>query len=107
MAILRQSEQEQERVGAAEGFFSLYANLLSVEARIAWGKIVSHQIRVTAWTDLEGKTQMKEWSKTKKSFNYCIKHHLLTDNAAEKQKFYISNVFVQIPTVRVTCGTTH
>ena len=37
------AEHEQERVNAAEGFFSLYANLLSVKARIAWDKTVSHQ----------------------------------------------------------------
>jgi hypothetical protein len=69
MAILRQSEHEQERVSAAEGSFSLYANLLSVEARIAWDKIVSRQIGVTPWTDLKGKNQTKERSKTKKLFD--------------------------------------
>ena len=84
---------------AAEGFFSLYANLLSVEARVAWDKIVSRQIGVTKWTDLKGKTQTKERSKMKKSFNDCVKHHLLTNfanDAAEKQKFYIS-IFLKKP----------
>ena len=50
------AEHEQERVNAAEGFFSLYANLLSVKARIAWDKIVSRQIGVTLWMDFKGKT---------------------------------------------------
>ena len=44
---------------------------------------------------MKGKTQTKERAKTKKSFDDSIKHHLLTiflDDAAEKQKFYTSNV---------------
>ena len=38
--------------------------------------------------DLKGKTHMKEREKTKRSFDDCVKHHLLTifsDDAAEKQ----------------------
>ena len=82
------AEHEQERVGVAEGFFSLYANLLSVESRIAWDKIVSRQIRVTPWTDLKGKTQMEKRAKTRRSFDDCVKHHLLTvfsDDATENK----------------------
>ena len=41
------AEHEGERQGAAEGFFSLYANLLSVKACVAWDKILSRQIKVT------------------------------------------------------------
>ena len=60
-----------------------------VKALIVWDKILSPQIRITLWMDLKGKTQMKEHAKTKKSFNDCVKHHLLTifsDDAAEKKK---------------------
>ena len=56
---------------------------------------MSRQIGVTPWTDLKGKTQTEKRAKTRKSFDDCVKHHLLTvfsDDAAEKQKFYISNV---------------
>jgi len=87
-------EWEQKRKNAAEGFFSLYANLLSVEARIAWDKIVSRQIGVTPWTNLKGKTQNTIQEKTKASFDDCTKFHLMTvfsEDAAEQQKFYISN----------------
>jgi hypothetical protein len=42
---------KKDRVEAAEGFFSLYANLLSVEARTHWDKIVDRQIGVAPWTD--------------------------------------------------------
>ena len=45
------AEHEQERVDAAGGFFSLYANLLLVKAREARDKILSHQIGFTCrWT---------------------------------------------------------
>ena len=86
---------EKERVEAAEGFFSLYANLLSVEARVAWDKIVSRQINTSPWTDLKGREHRELRTKTYKSFMDCTKHHLLTVfnfDAAEQQKFYISNL---------------
>jgi hypothetical protein len=42
---------EKERVDAAEGFFSLYANLLSVEAHVARDKVVSRRsIQPPGWT---------------------------------------------------------
>jgi hypothetical protein len=86
---------EKDRLDAAEGFFSLYANLLSVEARTHWDKIVDRQIGVAPWTDLKGREQRVSRTKTYKSFLDCTKHHLLTvfrEDAAEQQKFYISNI---------------
>ena len=86
---------EKDRVEAAEGFFSLYANLLSVEARTHWDKIVDRQIGVAPWTDLKGHEHRVSRTKTYKSFLDCTKHHLLTvfrEDAAEQQKFYISNI---------------
>jgi hypothetical protein len=86
---------EKERVDTAEGFFSLYANLLSVEARVAWDKIVSRQVDTAPWTDLKGRERKQARTKTHKSFLDCTKHHLLTVfnfDAAEQQKFYISNL---------------
>ncbi len=66
-----------------------------VEARVAWDKIVSHQIGTAPWTDLKGHEHSEERTKTYKSFVDCTKHHLLTVfnfDAAEQQKFYISNL---------------
>jgi hypothetical protein len=86
---------KKERVNTAEGFFSLYANLLSIEAHTHWDKIVDRQIGVSPWTDLKGHEQRTMRTKTYKSFLDCTKHHLLTvfrEDAAEQQKFYISNV---------------
>ena len=89
------AEEAEERCArAAEGFFSLYANLLSVEARIAWDNIVEQQIDTAPWTDLKGKKQGIMQTKAKASFDDCITHHLLTVftiDSAERQKFYISN----------------
>jgi hypothetical protein len=95
-----------KRKDAAKGFFSLYANLLSVEARIAWDKIVSHQIGVTPWTNFKGKTQNTIQEKMKMSFNDCTKFHLMTvfsEDAVEQPKFYISNCLKR-PTRVTVCA---
>jgi hypothetical protein len=89
-----EGEAEERRVQAAEGFFSLYANLLSVEARIAWENILERQIGTAPWTDLKGKKRTVAQAKTKLSFDDCVTHHLLTVfsiDAADRMKFYISN----------------
>ncbi len=80
---------------AAEGFFSLYANLLSEDARFRWDKIVASQVGTAPWTDLQGNEHAEEREKGKQSFQDCITFHLLDmfpSNAAEQQCFYISNV---------------
>ncbi len=96
--VQRQEEKmrqaEETRVAAAEAFFSTYANLLSIEAHIAWERIVEQQIGTTPWTDLKGKKHSKVEPKTKKSFDDCVTHHLLTffsADAADRQKYYINN----------------
>jgi hypothetical protein len=86
---------EKARRDTTEGFFSLYANPLSVEARTHWDKIVDCQIGVSPWMDLKGRKQCTMRTKTYKFFLDCTKHHLLTtfrEDAAEQQKFYISNL---------------
>ena len=87
-------EADAERIKAAEGFFSQYANLLSVEQRISWEKIVDQQIDTAPWTDLKGRKRLKKRTKTQRSFMDCMTNHLLTVfdmDAAEKQRYYISN----------------
>jgi hypothetical protein len=95
---------EKERVDAAEGFVSLYASLLSVEACTHWDKIVDCQIGVSPWTDLKGHEQHTVHTKTYKSFLDCTKHHLLAvfrEDATEQQKFYISNLLKKLQRVTV------
>jgi hypothetical protein len=95
---------EKDRVEVAEGFFSLYANLLSIEARTHWDKIVDRQIGVAPWMDLKGQEQRVLRTKTYQSFLDCTKHHLLTvfqEDAVEQQKFYISNILEKLQRVTV------
>jgi hypothetical protein len=80
---------------AAEGFFSLYANHLSKDARFRWDKIVPSQVGAAPWTNLQGNEHEKECGKSMESFQDCITFHLLDmfpGNAAKQQRFYISNV---------------
>ena len=70
--------KEKVRVEAAEGFFATYANLLSVEAQIAWEKVVERQIGTAPWMDLKRQKHTKEQGMTKKSFHDYVTHHLLT-----------------------------
>ena len=84
--------------------------VFTVEARIAWDKIVFCQIGVTPWTNLKGKTQNMTQEKTKASFDDCTKFHLMTvfsEDAAEQQKFYISNCLKKPTRVMVRAFFTH
>jgi hypothetical protein len=94
-ALLEKKTALEAKATAAEGFFLLYANLLSKDARFRWDKIVTSQIGVAPWTDLQGNKHEKERAKGMESFQDCITFHLLDmfpGNAAEQQCFYISNV---------------
>ncbi len=80
---------------AVEGFFLLYANLLSEDARFRWDKIVTSQVGTAPWTDLQGNEHAEARGKSRQSFQDCITFHLLDmfpSEAAEQQCFYISNV---------------
>ena len=93
-ALKEAKAAEKDRVEAAEGFFSLYANLLSVEARHAWDKIIERQIGKTGWTDLKGRQRKSIRTKTRKCFDDCVQHHLLTVfncDAADQMRVYISH----------------
>ena len=89
---------------AAEGFFSLYVNLLSKDARFRWDKIVSSQVGAAPWTNLQGNEHKKERGKSMESFQDCITFRLLDmfpNNAAEQQCFYISNMLKKLQRVPV------
>ena len=85
----------EEKKSLAEQFFSLYANLLSEDARYVWDKIVQSQVGCAPWTDLQGKEHERARAKTRYSFEDCVTMHLLhrfPNDAAETQRYYISNV---------------
>ncbi len=88
-----QTEAEAERVITADSIFTQYANLLSVEQRGAWEKIVEQKVDVSGWTDLRGRKHNKKRGKTYKHFLECTVFHLQTvfdEDAAERQQIYIS-----------------
>jgi hypothetical protein len=75
--------------------FQLYANLLSINARYAWNKIVREQTNADPYTDLQGLTRKGPRGMSFKSFENCVAFHFLTvfpNNTAEQERYYITNV---------------
>ncbi len=75
--------------------FQLYANLLSVNARYAWTKIVHEQTKADPYIDFQGLTRKGPRGMSRKSFEDCVMFHLLAvfpNNAAEQERYYITNV---------------
>ena len=95
MAKADLAKVEKKKSNAIEGFFTMYANLLSEDLHYPWMKIVKDQVRNASWMDLKGIKHIIACEKLCKSFNDCVTFYLLVDfasNAAEQQRFYISNV---------------
>jgi len=75
--------------------FQLYANLLSVDARYAWNKIIQERTEADPYQDLQGLTRKGPRGVPRMSFEDCVMFHLLTvfpNNVAEQEKYYITNV---------------
>jgi hypothetical protein len=80
---------------AADKMFAFYLNLLSLESKYAWNKIVSKQTESDPYVNLQGDTLEGPRGMSRKSFNDCVMFQLLTTspiNAAEQEKYYITNV---------------
>ena len=94
LKIAIQTAQSEKRK-AGDAIFALYENLLDQTTILKWNSITSKQIGTIPWTDLKGKIHSdKPRQKTVKSFKDCVRFHLLTvfsDDAAERQRFYINN----------------
>ena len=72
-----------------------YANLLSEDAWFQWDKIVTSQVDTAPWIDVRGKEQPEKRTRSYTSFMDCVTLHLQTvfsDDAAEQERYYISNV---------------
>ncbi len=94
-ALLEKKVALEAQAMAAEALFSLYANLLSKDARFRWDKIVSSQDGAAPWTNLQWKEHEKEHGRSMESFQDCITFHLLDmfpGDASKQQHFYISNM---------------
>ncbi len=80
---------------AATKMFQFYANLLSLDAKYLWNKIVWEQMEADPFKDCQGVSRKSPRGLMPESFNNCIMFHLLTvfqNNAAEQEKYYLSNV---------------
>jgi hypothetical protein len=80
---------------AASQLFTFYSNLLSPESKYSWNKIVSEQMESNPFVNLQGVSLEGPRGMSHKLFYNCIMFHLLTAfpiNAAEQEKYYITNV---------------
>jgi hypothetical protein len=103
-ALEAAEEATVKRDKAPEDMFQLYANLLSINARYAWNKIVQEQTNANPYTDLQGLTRKGPRGMSRKSFDDCVMFHLLTvfpNNAAEQERYYITNVLKKPQRIRI------
>ncbi len=94
-AALAAKEATTLRDKAAADMFQLYANLLSVNVKYAWNKIVQDQTEADPYQDLQGLNRKGPRGMSRKSFGDCVMFHLLSvfpNNAAEQERYYITNV---------------
>jgi hypothetical protein len=86
---------KNKRNAAATKMFQFYTNLLSSDAKYAWNKIVKEQTESDPFKDLQDVSRNGPRRLLGESFDNCIMFHLLTvfsNNAAEQEKYYLSNV---------------
>jgi hypothetical protein len=89
---------------AASKMFLFYLNLLSPESKYTWNKIVSEQTESNPYINLQGDTLEGPRGMSHQSFHDCVMFHLLTVfpiNAAEQEKYYITNVLKKPQRVNV------
>jgi hypothetical protein len=80
---------------AAVDMFQLYANLLYINTKYAWNKILYKQTQSNPYTDLQGCSKKGPRGCMRKSFDNWVIFHLLTtfpNNAAEQERYYNTNV---------------
>jgi hypothetical protein len=94
-AILAKETNKNQKDAAATKMFQFYTNLLSLDVKYAWSKIVREQTEADLYKDLKGVSKKGPRGLLRESFNNCIMFYLLTvfpNNAAEQEKYYLSNV---------------
>ncbi len=90
-----QSTAKGTMTAAASKMFLFYSNLLSPESKYSWNKIVGKQMESNPYVNLQGDSLEGPRGMSCELFNDCVMFHLLTAffiNAAEQEKYYISNV---------------
>jgi hypothetical protein len=94
-AMQAQEDAKGAMTAAASQMFTFYLNLLLPKSKYSWNKIVSKQMESNQFVNLQGVSLEGPRGMSCKLFNNCIMFHLLTAfpiNAAEQEKYYISNV---------------
>ncbi len=94
-AVLAKETAKNQKEAAATKMFQFYANLLSLDAKYMWNKIVREQTEADLFKDLKGVSRKGPRGLSRETFGDCIMFHLLTvfpNNAAEQEKYYLSNV---------------
>jgi hypothetical protein len=94
-AILAKETAKNQKDATATKMFQFYANLLSLDAKYASNKIVREQTDMDQYKDLQGVSRKGPRGLLRESFDDCVMFHLLTvfpNNAAEQEKYYLSNV---------------
>ena len=85
------AEAKNRAEQAATDMFQLYANLLAVDTKQAWNKIVQEQTAFDPYIDLHGlqKKDPGNFHASRLMFDDCMLFHLLTvfpNNAAEQER---------------------
>jgi hypothetical protein len=94
-ATLAKETANSQKEATATKMFQFYANLLSLNAKYTWNKIVREQMEADLYKDLKGMSRKGPMGLLQESFNGCVMFHLLTVfpiNAAEQEKYYLSNI---------------
>jgi hypothetical protein len=89
---------------AASKMFMFYLNLLLPESKYSWNKIIVKQMESNPFANLQGVTHEGPRGMSCEPFNNCMMFHLLTIfpiNAAEQEKYYITNVLKKPQDVNV------
>jgi hypothetical protein len=89
---------------ATSQMFVFYSYLLSPMSKYSWIKIVSEQTESNPFVNLQGVSLEGPRGMSCESFNDCLMFHLLTVlpvNAAEQEKYYITNVLKKPQRVNV------
>jgi hypothetical protein len=77
---------------ASGDMFQLYTNLLSVNAKYAWNKIIHERTASDPYTDLQGCSKKGPRGLLHKLFDNCVMFHLLTlfpNKVAKQEQYYI------------------
>jgi hypothetical protein len=94
-AIFAKETSKNKLEATATKMFQFYANLLSLDAKYVWNKIVKERMEADPFKDLQGMSRKRPRGLTRESFNNCVMFCLLTvfpNNAAEQENYHLSNL---------------